>query len=294
THDFPPYLRVYSSGRVERLKKTDFVPPGEDPDTGVVSRDAVISPGKLPSYRVFLPKIENHEKVPLIIYFHGGAFCFQSAFSSEYTKFGNRLAAAARSVVVSVEYRLAPEHLLPACYHDAFEAAKWVGLHALPGGGPDPWLNDHADFARVIASGDSAGANIAHHVVTRSKNGSDGAFGFEFSGLILIHPYFGMGQRSLLWDYLFPEGAATSDPRQNPPADNDFPANLRCDRILICTAELDSLREKGEIYFRSAKERQWSGEIELFESPGESHVFHLFDPSGDAAVSLMNHIVGFI
>ncbi|RLN12591.1 putative carboxylesterase 7 [Panicum miliaceum] len=69
--------------------------------------------------------------------------------------------AAAGAVAVSVNYRLAPEHPLPAAYDDAWAALQWTVSSCLSG--PEPWLADHGDAKRIFLAGDSAGGNIAHN-----------------------------------------------------------------------------------------------------------------------------------
>ncbi|GFP87957.1 2-hydroxyisoflavanone dehydratase [Phtheirospermum japonicum] len=164
THDFPPFFRVHNTGRIERYLDHDFVPPSHDPQSGVVSRDVIISPENV-SARIYIPKAaQDDRKLPLLIYIHGGAFSIQSAFSSLYHNYVNILASRSRSVVISIEYRLAPEHPSPACYDDSYAVVDWIGSHSRDGPGPDPWLNEHVDFNSVYLAGDSAGANIAHNM----------------------------------------------------------------------------------------------------------------------------------
>ncbi|KAF4373460.1 hypothetical protein F8388_025154 [Cannabis sativa] len=66
--------------------------------------------------RLFLPLLptntNNNKKLPILVYFHGGGFCFESAFSADHHQFLNSLVSEAKIIAVSVEYRLAPEHHL--------------------------------------------------------------------------------------------------------------------------------------------------------------------------------------
>ncbi|XP_051131464.1 probable carboxylesterase 12 [Andrographis paniculata] len=293
THDFPPFFRIHASGHVERYQEHDFVPPSTDPQNGVVSRDAVVSPENNLAVRLYLPQTKTAAKLPLLIYIHGGAFSVQSAFSSVYHPYVNSLAADSKSVVVSIEYRLAPEHPLPACYDDSYAAVKWVGSHSRVGQGPDPWLNEHADFERVYIAGDSAGANIAHDVVVRSASPAEN-LGLKFSGLILIHPFFGSGKPDKLWDLVYPNTAGPNDFRLNPAADLARLSRLSCERVLVVVAEKDFLRNRGRYYYEALKSSHWKGSVELFETPGEEHVFHLLNPTSENAISMMNRISKFI
>ncbi|KAK4401629.1 putative carboxylesterase 13 [Sesamum angolense] len=299
THEFPPFFRVHTTGRIQRYFEHDFVPPSTDPHTGVVSRDVVISPENNVSARIFLPKAATADtKLPLLIYIHGGAFSIESAFSSMYHSYAVSLASESGCIVVSIEFRLAPEHPVPACYEDCYAATKWVGSHARVGQGPDPWLNEYADFQRVYVAGDSAGANIAHNMVVRAKNNTesmaDDEFGFKFAGLIMVHPFFGTDEPDELWEYICPDSAGVNDVRLNPAVDLDLLSKLGSERVLVCVAEKDLLRNRGWNYYQGMKRSDWKGTIEFFETPGENHVFYLFNPASDKAISLLKRIVGFM
>ncbi|KAL7118927.1 hypothetical protein ACP275_02G031600 [Erythranthe tilingii] len=295
THDFPPFFRVHNTGHVERYIEHDFVPPSHDPLTGVNSRDVVVVPENNVSARIFLPKTTGgNPKLPLLIYIHGGAFAIESAFSSTYHNYAVSLASESRSVVVSIEYRLAPEHPIPACYEDSYAVVKWLDSHSRAGNGPDPWINEHADFERVYLAGDSAGANIAHNMVIRAKNNPEHGPNFKFAGLILIHPFFGIGKPDKLWNYICPDTTGSDDPRLNPTADPDLLSKLDCERVLVCVSEKDFLRKRGLNFYQELKKSEWKGVIEFFETEGKEHVFHLIDPVCEKAVALLNRIVRFI
>ena len=78
------------------------------------------------------------------------------------------LASEANVVVISVDYRLAPEHALPGAYEDSWAAMQWISAHS-NGQGPEPWLNQYADFRRIFMAGESAGVNIAHYVAVQAS-----------------------------------------------------------------------------------------------------------------------------
>ncbi|GER56655.1 alpha/beta-Hydrolases superfamily protein [Striga asiatica] len=129
-------------------------------------------------------------------------------------------------------------------------------------------------------------------VVRSSVSGA--SFGLRFSGLISIHPFFGAGKPEKLWDFLCPDSKGPDDVRLNPAADPDLLARLGCNRVLVCVAEKDFLRNRGLIYFEGLRKSDFRGSVEFFESVGEGHVFHLLDPVYDGSVVLMDRVVEFI
>ncbi|RCV39741.1 hypothetical protein SETIT_8G247600v2 [Setaria italica] len=299
------YFRIYGDRRIDRLVGTTTVPPGFDAATGVTSRDVTIDADTGLYVRLYLPadtssKQQNDKKLPLLVYFHGGAFVTQSAAAPAYQPFLSTLAARAGLLVVSVNYRLAPEHPFPAGYEDSLRALEW----AVAGGGGDPWLSRHGDLGRVFLAGESAGGNIAHNVAMMAAAGEAAA---AVEGAAVLHALFSgrepvdgelpMWVESLgkLWAVVCPEAAeGTDDPRMNPAA---APANLRrmpCRRVLVCAAEKDFGAPRCRAYYEALKASGWGGEVEWFESKGEDHVFFLAKPADDDVVAeLMDRLVAF-
>ncbi|XP_019186017.1 PREDICTED: 2-hydroxyisoflavanone dehydratase-like [Ipomoea nil] len=119
-------LIVYTDGRVDRIADFPYVHPSpENPSATVSSKDVTISPHI--SAIIYLPRlVAADKKLPILIWFHGGGFCIESPFSSLYHHYLKILTSEAQAVVVSVEYRLAPENPLTTAYEDCWEALQWV------------------------------------------------------------------------------------------------------------------------------------------------------------------------
>ncbi|KAJ9705003.1 hypothetical protein PVL29_003175 [Vitis rotundifolia] len=308
-HDLPPFLRAYTDGRVERFFGTDVVPPSVDSETGVSTKDVAIAPERGVSARIFKPNTINpDQKLPLLIYYHGGALCLGSPYCTTYHNYVTSLVDEANIIAVSVDYRLAPEHPVPVPYEDSWAATQWVVSHS-HGQGPEAWLNDHSDFKRVFLAGDSAGANIAHNMAIRA--GVEGLGVVKLSGICLVHPYFGRREAdcdsrgtgdSLVdkkpgvdnkWLFVCPNTSGINDPIINPAADQNL-RKLGCSKVLICVAEKDGLRKRGWFYYEVLGKSGWGGALEIVETEGEDHVFYLFKPGCEKAVALMKRLASFM
>ncbi|XP_061367139.1 probable carboxylesterase 12 [Gastrolobium bilobum] len=292
--EFPHLFRKYKDGRIERFLGTETTPAGTDPRTGVQSKDVTINAGTGVGARLYLPPnaASSAQKLPLLIYIHGGAFCVCTPYNPGYHLHMNTVAAAANVVVVSVHYRLAPEHPLPIAYDDTWEAIQWAAAHAAAsGGGPEPWLNDHADFGKVFFAGDSAGANLAHSMGMRGA--SEGFGGLKLNGLVLIHPYFGNEERDKLVEFLYPAYGGVDDPKIHATRDPKI-SGLGCGRVLVMVAGKDFLRDRGRSYYEVLKKSGWNGVVDMVESEGEDHVFHLFDPTKENSAALVKQFVSFM
>ncbi|XP_035542308.1 probable carboxylesterase 7 [Juglans regia] len=305
--DYSPFIKIYKDGRVERMVGTEVVPPSLDRQTGVESKDVVISPETGVSARLYRPNTtsQTRKKLPLLVYFHGGGFCVDTAFSPRYHRYLNSLVAEANVVAVSVDYRRAPEHPVPVAYDDSWDVLKWVASH-VGGKGPDEWLkNQLVDFGRVVFAGDSAGATIAHHMGLRV--GAEGLSGVKLQGIVLVHPYF-WGKEPIggevaeaekkakidaLWRFIFPATSGCDDPNINPATDPKL-GSLGCGKVLVCVAEEDLLRDRGLYYRELLENSEWGGVVEVMETSGEGHVFHLDNPDGENAVAMLDRIVSFI
>ncbi|KAJ4719089.1 carboxylesterase 1-like [Melia azedarach] len=169
------------------------------PDPGnhtlpVLSKDVLVNHLNNTWVRIFLPRQALDSsftpKLPLIIHFHGGGFIILSAATKLQHDFCSNIAADLPAVIVSLEYRLAPEHRLPAAYDDAIEALHWIKT------AQDEWLQQYANFSCCFLSGDSAGGNIAYHVGLRVAVEVDNILPLKIRGLMLNSPFFGGVKRT--------------------------------------------------------------------------------------------------
>ncbi|TKY75083.1 carboxylesterase 2 [Spatholobus suberectus] len=301
--EVPPYLRVHKNGTLERIAGTQVVPAGFDSDTNVVSKDMLIIPETGVTARLYRPNsTPQNAKHPLVVYFHGGAFCISSASDPLYHNSLNKLVAEANLVALSVNYRLAPEHPLPTAYQDSWAAIQWVFSHAKDH--EEDWLRDNVDFGRVFLAGDSAGANIGHYMALKLKD-----FDFKVPGLIMVNPYF-WGKEAIgveitdperkkmvdkWWDFVCPSDKGNDDPLINPFVE-EAPGleGVACNKVLVIVAENDILRERGKLYHKKLANSGWKGTAEFYETLGEDHVFHIFNPNCDKAKSLVKRVADFI
>ncbi|XP_008805889.1 tuliposide A-converting enzyme 2, chloroplastic-like [Phoenix dactylifera] len=306
--EFLPLIRQYKSGRIERFYLPRKAPAAIDPETGVTSKDVVIDQETGVSVRLFLPKLGDTapKKLPIYVYFHGGGFVIGSAFDHLTHDYLTPLVARANVIAVSVDYRLAPEHPLPIAYEDSWAALKWVASHAA-GGGTEAWLAEQGDFGRIFLDGCSAGGNIAHHMALRAGTAELGP-GVRIRGMVLIHPYFAgrdpfpseladMGLKEKmdgLWVLACPGTVGMDDPLVNPLAEA-APSlkGLGCEKVLVCVAEKDVLRERGRAYYEGLKRSGWGGVVEWLESEGVGHAFHVQNDC-EQALELMERTVKFI
>ncbi len=125
----------------------------------MASVDDVTAPGRqgpIP-LRIYRPHADAGQ--PVVMYFHGGGLVMGSNHS--FGPLARALADGTGATVVAVEYRLAPEHLPPAQFDDAYDATTWVAENAARLG---------VDAARLAVVGDSAGGALAAAVALRSRN----------------------------------------------------------------------------------------------------------------------------
>jgi acetyl esterase/lipase len=298
--DFTPFLIQFKSGRVQRLMGTRVVPPSLDARTGVASRDAVIDQSTGLSARLYRPSHNgNAGRLPVLLYFHGGAFVVESAFDPVYHAYLNALAARAGVIAVSVNYRLAPEHSLPAAYDDSWTALQWVMSKS-----KHSWLARHGDMSRLFVGGDSAGGNIAHNLAMRAGEQSldlDGGGARRIiKGVALLDPYFlgahagPWAERS--WGFICAGRYGTGHPYVNPMA--ALPAGawrrLGSSRVLVTVSRQDGLGPWQRAYVDALRGSGWDGEARLYETAGEGHCFFLSNLALPKATMHMATLAAFV
>ena len=163
--------------------------------SGVRSADVTIDASRGLWARVFSPSsladAAADAPVPVVVYFHGGGFVLFSAASRPYDALCRRLCSELRAVVVSVNYRLAPEHRFPAAYDDGVDALRYLDANALPADA----VAVPVDLSSCFLAGDSTGGNIAHHVAQRWASVS-ATSPLRVAGAVLIQPFFGGEERT--------------------------------------------------------------------------------------------------
>ena len=198
----------------------------------------------------------------------------------------------ANIIVISIDYRLAPKHLLPIAYDDSWVGLQWVTTHANEQG-PEPWLNEKADLGRVFLAGESAGANIAHYVAVQA--GVTKLVGLKIIGMLIVRPFFGSKESNdyEMYKYICPTNTSFyHDPKLNPEMDPNL-KQMACDKVIVLVAEKDRLRSKGEAYYETLVKSGWGGSVEFFETKGEVHCFLVFHDNDNAEV-LKKKMVDFI
>ncbi|KAK1646306.1 hypothetical protein QYE76_064111 [Lolium multiflorum] len=182
------------------------VPPSAAPRNGVASRNLDIDPSlPLPlRARLFHPAPASSTQLPVVVFFHGGGFAYLSASSPAYDAACRRIARHCGAAVLSVDYRRAPEHCFLAAYDhcipkntpgvapaydDAFAALRFLD-------DPKKLPTARPLRSRCFLAGDSAGANIAHHVARRYALSASSFASVRVHGLVAIQPFFGGQERT--------------------------------------------------------------------------------------------------
>lgn len=225
------------------------------------------------------------DPLPVVVYFHGGGWVMGGIDSHDDSC--RHLSELSGCLVVSVEYRLAPEHPFPAAIDDAWAATRWAMDHAGDLGG-DPRL--------VAVAGDSAGGNLAGGVARLARNE-----GRVLAFQLLIYPVVDrrLDRPSMMqadpdhmierddmdwfWRLYDPDGVAASDPRAALTAEVDLSG---LPPALVITAEHDPLRDEGEEYGDRLQEA--GVPVTVHRYPGVFHGFYAMRGLVDAATAAAN------
>jgi acetyl esterase/lipase len=306
-------IRVYKDGHVERLPAIPDVPSTWG-STSVAARDVVVDRAKGVWARLYAPT-GAAERVPVVVYFHGGGFSVGSAAWSAYHEFLAQLAASSGCAVVSVNYRLAPEHRLPAAFDDGLMAVQWLRQQAARCGAGDElaWWRARCRFDRLFLAGDSAGANVAFHVAARLGALSP----LALKGAILIQPFFGGESRTAseksshqpprsaltlptsdtYWRLALPAGTAGRDHPYCNPLSRGAPRleTLPLPPVLVCVAGTDILRDRNLELCRALRRAGKAVEQAVYGGVGHAfQVLHNSHLSKPRTQEMLAHIRAFL
>ncbi|MBK3494208.1 alpha/beta hydrolase [Viridibacillus sp. YIM B01967] len=217
-----------------------------------IDRKIPVRDGNEIDVRIYIPNGQG--PFPIIIYYHGGGWVFGNLESADAGC--HLLAAQANAVVVSVDYRLAPEYKFPTPLHDAFDALLWAYEYATE-------LN--GDPNNISVAGDSAGGNLATVVthIAKAQNGPD------ITAQVLIYPVtnmdmtttsyenyaydLGLDRDGMIWfgEHYVNDLAEYEKNTVSPLLQN----NLRyLPKALIIAAEYDVLFDEGVAYAKRLQE----------------------------------------
>ncbi|MGI9276803.1 MAG: alpha/beta hydrolase [Endozoicomonas sp.] len=224
-----------------------------EPSVTITNRSIPGPQGEI-KLRVYSP--EGSGPFPVIIYFHGGGFVLGDLDS--HAGLCAQLSAQSSSVVVAVDYRLAPEHPFPAAPEDCLAATEWVLTNRES-------LNGLSDS--LVLSGDSAGGNLAAVTASRMVERHPGAI----KGQVLIYPviahyskvadsghgkkgtrWFGKKTVVRMWNTYFQDSPVLEPGETDHPLAHPMLAD-HLDRLpptLIITAGIDPLCDEGTAYAR--------------------------------------------
>ncbi|XP_073130336.1 probable carboxylesterase 18 [Henckelia pumila] len=281
-------------------------PPDPSPRKGVKTSDVSVDSSRGLWFRLFVPTTATpRDNLPVIVFFHGGGFAYLAPDFQGYDAVCRRFAREVSAVVVSVNYRLAPEHRYPAQYDDGFDVLEFLDKEK------DRILPPNVDLSRCFLAGDSAGGNLAHHVAVRACRSDFTRL--KVIGVVAIQPFFGGEERTTaeielaevdllvsmkrtdwLWKAFLPEGGGmdrdhrvinVSGPNAEDISELDFPATM------VVVAGFDSLKDWQKRYYEWLKR---SGkEAYLLEYPNTVHAFYIF-PELPESMQLISEARRFI
>jgi len=248
-----------------------------------VREQTIAGPGGPLKLRIYRPI--GPGPFPLVPFFHGSGFVLCSL--DTHDGMCRNLCAGAQCVVVSVDYRLAPEHKFPAGLDDCVFATRWTADNAAALEG---------DPKRLVVAGDSAGGNLAAATALRIRDEA----GPHLSGQLLIYPVtdyytpgtpsyqqnadgYGLTRDTMIWfwDHYLTDPSEAADPYVAPLQASDL---SRLPPALIVTAEYDPLCDEGEYY--AERLRAAGTPVQMSRWDGMNHGFFFWvgrvDKAGEA------------
>lgn len=222
--------------------------------------------------RIYKPK--GKQNLPILLYFHGGAFIYGTPEQYDFIFF--RLALDINAMIISVDYRLAPEHPFPAAMQDGYDTLLWLAENADRIG-----ANQH----HITIAGSSAGATIAASVTHMARDRKDTVIRHQY----LLYPPMShlletpsMQELALapmqtkqaaewMWKHYLQNGTHHPPKYAIPLLEENF-QGLPGTTIVVC--ELDPLKDEGKLYARKLQEAAIS--VDLLEIKGAVHAFDFF------------------
>lgn len=287
------------------------VPSNFNPVNGVFSFDMIIDRPTSLLTRIYrpveaaeeAPRFPDLEKplssdiVPVIIFFHGGSFAHSSSNSAIYDSLCRRLVGLCNAVVISVNYRRAPEDPYPCAYDDGWTALRWVHSKT--------WLQSRDSKVHIFLAGDSSGGNIVHNVALKAAES-----GIEVIGNILLNPMFGgeertksekrldgkyfvtVRDRDWYWRAFLPEGEDRDHPACNPfgPKATSI-VGIKFPKSLVVVAGLDLVQDWQLAYAEGLKKADHK--VKLLYLEKATIGFYLL-PNNDHFYTVMDEIQNFV
>lgn len=268
----PAYESVGAVAARKLYKETRSAVSPPAPDVALAANMAAPGPhGPIP-LRYYRPLgAEARAALPVLVFYHGGGWVIGDLDTHDVVC--RTLANEGQCAVVSVDYRMGPEHKFPAAVDDAFAALKWVAHEA---------AHLHVDATRIAVGGDSAGGNLAAVAALMARDA--GGPGLRLQLLIYpatdmamdtaSHQAFAEGhlltRSSMTWfQMMYLNGPADMADWRASPLKAVSLADLPPAHVIV--AGNDPLRDEGEAY---AKALQAAGNIATFrEFPGSIHGF---------------------